>query len=80
MPRPSVAEADLMVTISAENKVTGEQQESDAATRSGDDDKEKGLDRGSVRGYRERPTAAGEQGVVESDDAQSFLRYDERRW
>lgn len=69
-----------MAAISTEIKFTEEQQESDPATRPGNDDKEKDLDCGSVRGDRERPTAADEQRVVESDDAKSFLRYDERRW
>jgi len=60
-----------MATISTENNFTGGQQES----RSGNDDKEKDLDCGSVRS-----TTADEHRVVESDDAKSFIRYDERRW
>jgi len=69
-----------MATISTDNKFTGEEkQESGAATRSGNDDKEVDLDCGSVRGNRERPRTADAQKGAESD-AKSFLRYDERRW
>lgn len=69
-----------MPAISTENESTGEKQESDAATSSGNDDKEKVLDCGSVRGDRGRTITADEQNSAESDDAKSFLRYDERRW
>lgn len=68
-----------MATISTENKLTREtsSQASDAAIGLGDDEKEADLERGSVRGDQECPSAADAQKDAEIDD---FLRYDERRW
>src|SRR5258706_8076730 len=71
-----------MAAISTENRSTREkqvQQESDAAISSGNDDKEKYLDCRSVRGDRE-PISDDEQNGTKTDDAKSFLRYDERSW
>ena len=69
-----------MAAISTENEFVEEKQESDAATSSGNDNKEKDLDCGSVRGDRGRIVTVDEQNGAKSDDAKSFLRYDERRW
>jgi hypothetical protein len=55
-------------------------QESDAATRSGSNEKEINIERDSVRGDQEHPTTADAQKSPEIDDAKSFLIYDERRW
>lgn len=72
-----------MAAISTENRFTREKhqkQESDAATGSGNDDKENDLACRSVRGDRERPIFDDEQNGAKSDDAKPFLRYDERSW
>jgi hypothetical protein len=69
-----------MATTSTENNVIGEKQESDAATRSGNNDKERDLDSGSVRRDRERSVTADAHKGAESDDVKSFLRYEERHW
>lgn len=72
-----------MTTISTQNKLIRQtpSQTSDAAIGLGaDDEKEPVLDHGSIREDQERHSTADVQKAAQTDDAKSFLRYDERHW
>ena len=73
----------IMATISTQNKLARQtpSQTSDAAIGLRDDDeKEPVLERGSLREDQDRHSTADVQKDAQTDDAKSFLRYDERHW